>query len=124
MIKNLLKRIVQTSYVKAFYKLLAVLILFQISRWIFYYFNQDAIGTLKKSDLIPILKGGLRFDLTTIAFLNLPFIFIQIFPVFNLKNKVVQYFSDFLFLTGNVLGLFANSIGIFVKKNTKRNFHK
>ena len=121
MIKNLLKRIVQTSYVKAFYKLLAVLILFQISRWIFYYFNQDAIGTLKKSDLIPILKGGLRFDLTTIAFLNLPFIFIQIFPVFNLKNKVVQYFSDFLFLTGNVLGLFANSIDIaYFKFNLRR----
>ncbi|MBK6976947.1 MAG: sulfatase-like hydrolase/transferase [Cytophagaceae bacterium] len=121
LIKNLLKSIFQTTYVKAFYRLLAVLILFQISRWIFYYFNQDAIGALMKSDLIPILKGGLRFDLTTIAFLNLPYIFIQIFPVFNLRNKIVKIFSDFLFLAGNILGLLANSIDIaYFKFNLRR----
>jgi phosphoglycerol transferase MdoB-like AlkP superfamily enzyme len=91
-------------------RLLALLILFSLSRLQFFYFNKSYLGFTDFESIFAAFLGGLKFDIVSILYLNILFILIYILPFKLLENKAVLVFSEILFFTTNSLGMLLNSI--------------
>jgi phosphoglycerol transferase MdoB-like AlkP superfamily enzyme len=118
---NLIKKLAKFSPLTLILRILAVLFLFSLSRLHFYFSNLNFFDNLGFEALINIFKGGIRFDIVSILYLNLPFILIYIFPGYHLQGKKFRLFSDILFFTTNGIGLLANCIdGVYYQFNLRR----
>ncbi|MCP9747616.1 hypothetical protein EGI24_12995, partial [Lacihabitans sp. CS3-21] len=103
------------------FRILAILVLFSLSRVHFYFSNLDFFDNISFQEFTKILQGGIRFDIVSILYLNLPFILIYIFPGNHLNGKKFRLFTDILFFTTNAIGLLANCIdGVYYQFNLRR----
>lgn len=83
------------------WNLCLILITYQICRVIYYAVNYNYFSHLTLTELLTIVKGGLRFDLSTICYTNALYILLALLPLHgNMKsyNSTLKYL--FLIING------------------------
>lgn len=97
-------------------RVLLVVLIYQISRVLFYYMNISSFHVLN----LKTIKGGLLFDFAAIAFLNIIFIIAHFIPG-NFKYKALyQKYLKISFYAVNLLFIATNLIDIIYYKFTGR----
>ena len=76
--------------------------IFMLLRIIFYMHNAASFTNIGTLTVINILSGGIRFDLTTIIYLNIVFILLHILPLPIRNHDNYQRMLKFLFLFINI----------------------
>ncbi len=107
-----LKRFIGNIYIVMILKLAVVLLLLFLSRILFYLFNFSHFQSLSFTELIWIFIAGIRFDLSALLLLNLPFILMNSVPFKFRYRKVYQWFANGYFYVINALGLMVNFVDI------------
>jgi phosphoglycerol transferase MdoB-like AlkP superfamily enzyme len=103
-------RILNYSPIILVLRILAILVLYSISRVHFYWSNQSFFGGLDFEQMMLIFKGGFRFDVVSVLYINLIYILINLFPGNHHKSPLFRRISDVLFFVTNAVGLLANCI--------------
>ena len=92
------------------YRFLLLILVFSISRLLFYLFNSSYFDSIRFGELMKILFFGIRFDISALYYFNLLFIILSIIPGNFKNNKHYQNILFFLFLIINSLLLATNII--------------
>ena len=107
-------------YVALLVRLAIVLLLFFISRLLFYVLNTDYFPGITFDRWMRILKGGFRFDLAAMIYVNSLFILLQILPLPIRYNSIYQKISRIVFFITNGLALLVNTIDFIYFRFTLR----
>ncbi len=97
-------------------RILLILIIYQISRFLFYIFNKSSFSNITPK----ILWGGLIYDLSAIGFINLLFVVLFLFPSPILYNKTYQKTIKILFYIVNIIFIATNFVDFEYYKFTGR----
>lgn len=89
-----------------------IALLFTITRLVFYFLNRGYFVSISLHELLTIFLNGIRFDLSSIMFINLLFIALQTLPLNNRYNKVYRKISEILFYFTNGIALALNCIDL------------
>ncbi len=109
-------------YVALLLRLGIVLLLFFISRFLFFALNTEYFPGITFDRWMKILKGGFRFDLAALLYVNSLFILLQILPIPLRYNIKYQKVSRIIFFVTNGLALLANTIDFIYFRFTLRRF--
>lgn len=94
------------------WKLFAILLLFSLTRLIFYLFNLHYYQELQSTEVLSIFYYGLRFDLAAVLIINLPIIILLAIPFrFRSKKKYLKI-ADIYFLIMNSLAIAVNLVDV------------
>lgn len=119
--KEIFKSIKLSAFSTMVWRLIMVLLLFSLSRVVFYSFNTVFFGSILKINWLPILSGGFRFDVVSVLYLNILYILLQIIPGKFKYNFFFNTFSNILFVFTNSLGILVNCIdSIYFQFNLRR----
>lgn len=91
------------TYYELLYRIALVLIFMQITRWIFFAYNINTFAGLSCNEVITIALGGLRFDLTAVMYLNIPYILMRILPFGFVYNSTYIKISNWFYGVGNII---------------------
>ena len=109
-------------YQLLFKRLILVIILFQLSRLVFGFANPSTVS----SDYIAIFLAGMRYDITTICILNLPVLFMHVYPAKFSFTAGYQKIISILTISLNALALLFNYIDTgwfpFIQKRSTIDF--
>lgn len=94
------------------FKLLIVLALFSLSRWLIYLFNTDFFHHLTFRESLKLYLVGMRFDLVVIAYANLPVILYTCLPLKLIYNKVLQQIVGIYYVIANSLIVILNMVDV------------
>ena len=85
---NRIANLIRTNiYLNTLWHLALIIVAFTLCRIIFYFFNNNYFHNINFISFIKILFAGLRYDLSAICLLNIPFVFFRTLP-FNIRfNK-------------------------------------
>ncbi|MCX6245463.1 MAG: LTA synthase family protein [Bacteroidetes bacterium] len=107
------KRIFEGNIVLVtFFRLLVVLILFFLSRICFYLLNLGYFSSLGSGELMKIFIAGVRFDVSAILIINVPFILMNSIPFRIRYNRIWQGFANGFFYVINIIGLMSNFVDL------------
>lgn len=98
--------------VKLVFRLLLVLLLFSLSRWLIYLFNEEFFHHLSLRQAIRLYFTGMRFDLVVIAYANIPMILLYCLPFKFIFNKVLQKVVNVLYILVNSILITFNMIDV------------
>ena len=103
--------------IKLFFKrALIVLIIYQVCRLLFYFFNRNAFTTISAK----VFLGGIHFDLSAIAYINLIFALLHFIPgEFKFKPKY-QSILKISFFVVNLVFILTNFVDFEYYKFTGR----
>lgn len=107
-------------YIALVLRLAILLFIFFISRLIFYALNTEYFPDLTTKRWLTILKGGLRFDIAAIFYVNALFILLQILPLPIRYNTVYQKISRAVFFITNGFAFLVNTIDFIYFRFTLR----
>lgn len=89
-------------HIKIFsYRFLVLILLFCLSRFLFYLFNVSYFESIKTTELIKIMFFGIRFDISALYYFNLIFIVLSLIPGNYKNNNSYQRILILLFLIIN-----------------------
>lgn len=94
------------------FRLLMVLILFSLSRWLIYLFNTDFFHHLTLSEAAKLYVIGLRFDLVVIAYANMPMILYYCLPFKFIYNRVLQKIVGIYYVFVNAVIIILNMVDV------------
>ena len=94
---------IQTKYKKILLQLIGVVFFFQVNRLLFYSVNHPVFDIQGIGDYLKHLLFSLRFDISTIFTINLPFIVFALLPFKWVENKIYQKVLYGWFLMTNIL---------------------
>ncbi len=100
----------KNSYWILCYRLLSVLLLFFITRLLFFIFNYSYFNNLDFWKALTILKGGFRFDMVAILYTNSLFILLISLPIPFKSSKYYQKLASIVFYVTNSIALLFNVI--------------
>lgn len=103
-----------------------LLVIYQLCRITFLLFNTGYFKPMPATELLGILYGGVRFDLSALMYLNMFYIFMFTLP-FNFRyNRVYQRAAKAVFISTNGIGIAANIIDCayfpFLMRRTNASF--
>jgi len=101
-------------------RLSLIIVLFFITRILFYAFNNGYFNSLESLELLKILIVGLRFDVSSIFYFNTVFILLSIIPINYLNNSIYQKIIKILFVATNTIILLPQFIDIEYFKFTDK----
>jgi len=108
------------EYLLVLWRISVMLLLFQVSRLLFFYYNQDILGEIPTRRLLYMMLGGIRFDLAGLMYLNIIFLVLNIIP-FKFRSHIkFQKLSEVIYILFNALGLSANCINMVYFRFTMR----
>ncbi|MBP7497252.1 MAG: sulfatase-like hydrolase/transferase [Bacteroidales bacterium] len=87
-----------------------VLIMFIICRVAFYLFNKSYFDEAGFTDILLMFLGGIRFDISAILIINLPFIALYILPLRAKYNLYYRKLTKYIFILINTTAILANCI--------------
>lgn len=90
------------------YRFLLLIALFTISRLGFYYFNTGHYPDMTFERFMSIMKGGLRFDVAGILYVNVLYILLYLLPFPFRNGKIYSRFLKWWFFISNGIALAAN----------------
>ncbi len=104
-----------------FKRLGIVLIAYILLQVLFYIFNYSTFGFITLKEMMYIFIGGLRFDITTIIYCNIPFILLHVLPNPWREKRAYQTILHILFAVINYIFI-AIAVGDieYFKFNNKR----
>ena len=94
------------------FRLLMVLLLFSLSRWLIYLFNLDFFHHLELGEALRLYLSGMRFDLVVIAYANIPMILYYCMPFKFIYNKVPQKIISIYYVVVNAIIVLFNMIDV------------
>ena len=94
-------------------RFVVVLFILAVLRIIFYLFNTEHFADMTFIHFLRIMKGGLKFDLSAIMFVNALYIFLFLFPFPFKYSKKYQSILKYVFLISNSLIIVLNTADIF-----------
>ena len=109
-------------YVALLLRLAIVLFLFFVSRFLFFALNTEYFPGITFDRWMMILKGGFRFDLAALLYVNSLYILLQILPLPLRYNIKYQKVARIIFFVTNGLALLANTIDFIYFRFTLRRF--
>lgn len=95
-------------YIALAYRFLVIMVLYTLCRLGFYFFNQSLFQHITLPKYLYMLWGGLKFDVSALIYINIPFILMQVLPFPFRYRKGYQSFCKWLFIISNSIGIFAN----------------
>jgi len=95
----------------AIFNLTITLILYTLSRLFFYLTNLALFPDVDSSHLAEIFLGGVRFDLTAVLYLSLPYLVMAMtpMPVNWRTNRIYSAIQKYIFIIFNAAGLIVNA---------------
>lgn len=96
------------------------MLLFSLCRLGFYLYNTRFFPDMTVGNLLRLMSGGLRFDLTAVLYVNMLFILLVIIPLDFRFHKYYQVFLKYLFFITNGVALAANVSDFIYYKFTLR----
>lgn len=90
--------------------IIALLVIYQLQRLLFLWFNIDYFTGAKSPDIFMAFIHGIRFDLCAIILINIPFILISIVPLGYGSRSML--FIKWLFFLINIPAIILNTIDI------------
>lgn len=93
-------------------RLFIILFILTVLRVIFFFINKQAFTDLTTINVIYLHFCGIRFDLASLAIINIPFIFFSILPFSFIYNKYYQKALLWLYIVGNTIILVPNFIDL------------
>ncbi|MEJ8758655.1 sulfatase-like hydrolase/transferase [Pontibacter sp. H259] len=96
------------------------MLLYTISRVLFYLFNKNLFAATGYTDFTSLLIPGLRFDLSAVLYTNLLFIVMLLLPFRFRYNAGYQKALKYIFIVTNSITLAANLIDIVYYRYTMR----
>jgi phosphoglycerol transferase MdoB-like AlkP superfamily enzyme len=97
-------------YVVLAYRILIVIILFSLCRIGFYLFNHKMFPGITFSQFVSILKGGIVFDISALAYINMLFILLQIVPLDIRFNRYYEKTVKYIFFITNGIAIAMNGM--------------
>jgi len=116
------RQITVNIYVALLLRLAIVLLLFFISRFLFFALNTEYFPGITFDRWMEIMKGGFRFDLAALLYVNSLYILLQILPLPFRYNIKYQKVARIIFFVTNGLALLANTIDFIYFRFTLRRF--
>lgn len=104
----MLKSLKGNIYVALILRLLIIFFLYTVCRALFLAFNLDSFTGLTTKEILTILLGGLKFDLSAILYINILFILSQVIPFKIVYQKLYQKIFAWVFFITNAIGLASN----------------
>lgn len=101
-------------------RLLLVMVVMTLSRFIFYIFNLEYFGDLSLNRLMIIFKGGFVFDLTAILYFNILVIVLSSIPFYFKYKKAYQTVVRWIFIIFNFIAIIMNSMDAVYYRFTLR----
>ena len=119
---NRLKKIWAHPWVVVCCNLYLVMFLYSLSRLFFYWINIDLYPNISDSHLYEILKGGLRFDLTALLYLNILYILLILLPIppSTRNTRTYKRLTMWSFLIPNAIGIIVNCVDMVYVRFTDR----
>lgn len=112
---------IRLSVQKILYQLLILVLFYTLFRWLFYAFNSSEIRHITNGQLWNILKGGLRFDLSAIMYLNALWILLTLLFPLDLQHKTGRKLISLSFWLPNTIAfLLEISDWVYFNFNRKR----
>ena len=108
----MLKKISGNFYTVLIARMAILVLIYSISRILFYFFNQDFFQELSNIQLLKILIAGIRFDLSVIFLLNTPLIFLSSVPLRIRYHKLYQKICTYLYVIPNSIFFLFNCIDL------------
>lgn len=102
----------QYPVAKLVFRLLMVLLLFSLSRWLIYLFNTEFFHHLTLAQSFRLFLVGMRFDLVVIAYANIPMILLYCLPAKFIFNQVLQKIINVLFVLVNSVLITLNMLDV------------
>jgi len=93
--------------------LLLLLVILSIMRIVFYLFNTEHFADMTFSHFLFIMKGGIKFDISAVMFINALYILLFLLPFPFKYNRKYQSFLKYLFLILNSIAIILNMGDIF-----------
>ena len=109
-----------SNYLIIIRRILLVLLLFALSRYLFFLFNHDLFGDVSWSRLWLIFKGGFRFDLSAALYVNALYILLALFPIERIYRPDIQRWLKALFVTTNSIAFAINTMDFYYFRFTLR----
>lgn len=97
---------------KLVFRLLIVLVLFSVSRWLIYLFNTEFFHHLTLGQALRLYLVGMRFDLVVIAYANIPVILFYCLPFKLIYNKVMQGIVGIYYVVINSIIVLLNMVDV------------
>jgi phosphoglycerol transferase MdoB-like AlkP superfamily enzyme len=102
----------KTNFISLLKHIAVLLLLYFICRILFYCFNYSYFSNLHLVDLLSIMFGALRFDLSVIVLSNSAFIILYLLPFAFREAKSYRTLLKSLFITVNSLAILANCVDL------------
>ena len=93
---------------KLFIRLLLLLLMFEVCRFIFLIFNWSYYSSLPKAEVASAFYYGLLFDISAITYFNILFILLHIIPTNLRDTKMYQLVLKVIYFITNGAALLAN----------------
>ena len=110
-------------YIKNLFKLsikiVAILILYQFCRLLFFFYNLEYFSNINLIDYLRIIKVSIRFDISAVLYVNSLVIFLSLIPSNLLIKRWYKNLIYYLFIYCNLLGIIVNIIDIFYYQFSK-----
>lgn len=107
-----IKKIYLSKYIFLATRLLFLLFLYAVCRYVFFIYNADLFPEVSSTQLLTIFSGAVRFDLVGILYLNIIYFIAILIPFRFVYHKQYQNIWDGLFVFVNSLGIIANCFDI------------
>ena len=98
--------------VRLLFRLLIVLLLFSVSRWLIYLFNTDFFHHLTLKEALRLYLVGMRFDLVVIAYANMPMILFFCLPFKFIYNRMLQSILSVYYVFVNSVIIILNMVDV------------
>jgi len=101
---------------------LLLMVIYTISRLVFYWVNSDFFPDVSSQHLIEMLLGGLRFDLTAILYLTSAYLIMMLLPLPRQWRTSPRYqtAAQWVLWVPNILGILTNGIDTVYCRFTDR----
>ncbi|MBI3501024.1 MAG: sulfatase-like hydrolase/transferase [Bacteroidetes bacterium] len=99
-------------------RLSVALLTYPICKILFFFFNHSYFTDVSFGEFLKILFFGLRFDVSAVILMNVPFILLHIIPFAFTRKNWWQLILKFFFLIPNSIAILANCIDLEYYKYT------
>ena len=99
---------------------LLVMIVFMLSRIFFFVVNKSYFPDIDTEHLLTMLKGGIRFDLSALLYINFLYMAMQLLPFRFRGNEVYQKAARWIFVITNSIAVIINCMDIPFFRFTNR----
>ena len=105
-----------------FIRILSVLVIYQLCRLLYLFYNITYFQSLDLYNYIRILTGSIKFDLSAILYLNALLIFLSLIPTKLIFKNWYKKILSYTFIIINSLGIFLNVADVFYYPFAKNRF--